>query len=139
MKECLFCKFISRERDCPIIFEDEHTFVMLDKRPATTKGGHSLVIPKKHYDLITDIPDDELAHIAKTIKKLSNALLKDADGVNVLQNNKRPAGQFQPHVHFHIIPRYENDGIKIEVWEERQYGEGEKSKVIERIQNLLKE
>ena len=76
MKDCLFCKFISKEKDCPIIYEDEYTFVVLDARPATTKGGHSLVIPKKHYGLISDVPDDDLAHIAATSKKVCKALLK---------------------------------------------------------------
>ena len=52
MKDCLFCQFIRKEKDSPIIYEDEHTFVMLDARPATAEGGHSLVMPKKHYDLL---------------------------------------------------------------------------------------
>ena len=139
MKDCLFCQFIRKEKKCPVIYEDEHTFVMLDVRPATVQGGHSLVMPKKHYELITEIPDDELAHVAATIKKVSKALLKYADGVNVLQNNKGAAGQFQPHVHFHIIPRYEGDGIQIEVWDEKHYGDGEAEKVVKKIRNLLKD
>jgi len=139
MKDGLFCQFIKKEKESPIIYEDEHTFVMLDARPATAKGGHSLVMPKKHYELLTDMPDKELAHVAATIKKVSKALLKYADGVNVLQNNKRPAGQFQPHVHFHIVPRYKNDGIRIEVWKPHNYTEGEIEKVVKKIQNLLKE
>ena len=89
--------------------------------------------------MITDIPDEELAHLASTIKKVSKALLKQADGVNVLQNNKKAAGQFQPHVHFHIIPRYKGDGIKIEVWDEKHYNDGEKKKIVKRIRNLLKD
>lgn len=136
---CLFCQFIKGEKDRPVVYEDEHTFVMLDARPATTHGGHSLVMPKKHYELITDIPDEELACLAATIKKVSKALLKCADGVNVLQNNKRIAGQFQPHVHFHIIPRYKGDGIQIEVWKERNYKDGEMEDIARRIRKLLKE
>lgn len=136
---CLFCQFIKGEKERPVIYEDEHTFAMLDARPATTHGGHSLVMPKKHYELITDIPDEELACLAATIKKISKALLKYADGVNILQNNKRVAGQFQPHVHFHIIPRYKDDGVKIEVWEERCYKDGEMEKVACKIRNLLKD
>jgi len=137
MSDCLFCQLIKGKKS--MIYEDEHSYVMLDARPATTVGGHSLVMPKKHYELITDIPDDELAHVAATIKKVSKALLKQAEGVNVLQNNKHPAGQCQPHVHFHIIPRYKDDGIKIEIWEQREYKEGEAEEVIKKIQNLLKD
>ena len=64
MTDCIFCKIIKGEVPCPKIYEDEHTFVMLDARPATSKGGHSLVMPKKHYELITDIPDDEPVDLA---------------------------------------------------------------------------
>ena len=139
MSDCLFCQFIAKEKECPIIYEDEHIFIMLDVRPATTPGGHCLVIPKKHYHLITDVPDEDMVHIGKGIKMITKALLKEADGVNVLQNNRHPAGQAQPHVHFHIIPRYKNDNIKIEVWEERHYQDGQAKEVIKRIQNLLKD
>lgn len=139
MDDCIFCKIIKGEVPCPKIYEDKHTFVMLDARPATIKGGHSLVMPKKHYELITEIPDDELAKIASTIKKVSKALLKYADGVNVLQNNKGAAGQCVKHAHFHIIPRFEEDGIKIEVWKTHEYKDGEAEKIVKKIQNLLKD
>lgn len=139
MKDCIFCKFVKKEKKCPMIYEDEHTFVFLDHNPATEQGGHTLVLPKNHYELLTDIPDDELAKVVTTIKKVSKALLGFADGVNVLQNNKKAAGQWVKHVHFHIIPRFKDDGIQIEVWKPHKYKDGQIEEMIKKIQNFLKD
>jgi len=125
MEDCIFCK---------IIYEDKHTYAFLDIRPASEKGGHTLVMPKKHYELITDIPDEEIKHLSLTLKKISSALLKFSQGLNILQNNKKIAGQYIKHIHFHLIPRFENDNITIEKWKANEYKNGE----IEKIQNKIK-
>ena len=138
MNDCIFCKIIAGEILCTKIYEDKDTFVFLDINPATDRGGHTLVLPKKHYELITDVPKKELNSIIKIIKKVSQALLKLYPGLNILQNNKRVAGQVVPHVHFHLIPRYPKDGIKIDYWETHKYGSKEDIKIAKKIARLLK-
>lgn len=136
--DCIFCKIVKGEIPCTKIYEDSKVLVFLDISPATPKGGHTLVLPKKHYELISDIPNEELSALLKIIKKMSKALLKYGQGLNIIQNNKRAAGQFVPHVHFHLIPRFDNDGVLIEKWSTHKYKDGEMDQVAKRIKSLLK-
>jgi len=135
--DCIFCKIAKGEIDHNKIYETEKSVAFLDISPASKKGGHTLVIPREHYELITDIPEDILADMANTMKKISKALLKFGEGLNILQNNKRVAGQFVNHAHFHLIPRFKNDGIEIEKWIPRKYQEGEMEEIREKIKKLL--
>ncbi len=136
--DCIFCKIARKEIPAEIICEDEDVLSFLDIHPANKKGGHILVIPKKHYELITDIPDKELAALMSNVKKISGALMKIAPGLNILQNNKKVAGQFVNHVHFHLIPRHEKDGIVMEKLKVYEYKEGQIRATAEKIRNLLK-
>src|SRR3989344_4316533 len=138
MNDCIFCKICKGEIPCNKIYEDKNTLAFLDINPATDKGGHTLVMPKKHYELITDIPEAELKELVKVIQKISKVLLKLYPGLNIVQNNKRIAGQVIPHLHFHLIPRYDNDGIKIDYWETHKYGPEEDIKLAKKIKTLLK-
>ncbi len=138
MDNCVFCKIINNKIPATKIYEDKDSIVILDVRPASRHGGHVLIIPKKHFELITDIPDNLLKKISIVVKKISGALLNFGEGLNIVQNNKRVAGQAVPHIHFHLIPRFENDGIKIEKWETRKYKPGETEKVASKIKSLLK-
>ena len=84
--------------------------------------------------------DDDAKAVMLAIKKLSNALLKFAEGLNIIQNNKKIAGQFVPHVHFHLIPRFANDNIIIsEKWSKNEYKGNEMKEVASRIKSLLKD
>ena len=138
MKDCVFCKIINNEIPSIKIYEDKDVLAMLDIRPAIKQGGHVLIMPKKHFELITDLPDDLLSKLSLVIKKISKALLKFGEGLNVLQNNKRIAGQAIPHVHFHLIPRFPNDGVMVERWVSVEYKNGEAKKVAAKIKSLLK-
>ena len=137
MGDCIFCKIVKGDIKAAKVYEDKDTVAFLDISPAGKNGGHALVLPKRHYELITDIPDRELASLAKAVKKVSAALLSFSEGVNVLQNNKKAAGQYVMHAHFHIIPRHENDGITIERWTPHEYAPGELEQMQEKIKNLL--
>ncbi|HLD10449.1 MAG TPA: HIT family protein [Candidatus Nanoarchaeia archaeon] len=137
MEECIFCKIIKGEIKAAKIYEDRYTYAFLDIRPASKKGGHTLVLPKNHFELITDIPEIELIALSKTIKKISKALLKFGEGLNILQNNKKVAGQYINHLHFHLIPRFKNDSISIEKWEANEYAKGEIEKLQEKIKLLI--
>ena len=88
-------------------------FAFLDTSPAGVLAGHTQVITKKHYSDITNCPEKDLKALIVAVKKIAIAVKKVscAQGINVLQNNGRVAGQFVSHIHFHIIPRKQDDGI----------------------------
>jgi histidine triad (HIT) family protein len=111
---------------------------ILDIRPATKHGGHLLLMPKKHFELITDLPDDLLNKGSIVIKKISKALLKFGEGLNILQNNKKVAGQAISHIHFHFIPRFTNDNVTVEKWISNKYEDGEAERIAAKIKSLLK-
>ncbi len=139
MSDCLFCKFIKKEIDINPVYEDEKTFAFLDIAPASPKGGHVLVMPKNHYELISEMSDDDAKAVMLAIKKVGAALLKFGEGMNILQNNRKVAGQYIPHVHFHLIPRFQNDGVTVEKWSANKYkSEKEMHDVKDKIRKLLK-
>jgi len=110
--DCIFCKIITGELPSSKVYEDEKIIAFLDIRPANK--GHTLVLPKKHYENIFEISDASLTDVILTVKKIAIAVNKavKCDGINIIQNNNRAAGQIIPHIHFHVIPRFENDSNK---------------------------
>ena len=113
MDSCIFCKTANGEIPSNTIYEDDKFRVILDNGPATK--GHALVLPKKHYANLFEMPEDLLADAAVVAKKVASNI-KDklsCDGLNLVQNNGETAGQTVMHFHLHIIPRYENDGQHI--------------------------
>jgi histidine triad (HIT) family protein len=111
MEDCIFCKIVEGEIPCKLIYEDESTMAMLDINPGAP--GHTLVLPKKHYDTIFDMPQEEICGMFRTVALVSKAIngAIKPDGVNVFQNNRLAAGQIVNHVHVHIFPRFRGDGI----------------------------
>ena len=111
--DCIFCKIIKGEIPCYKIYEDEHTLAFLDI--AKDVDGHTLVIPKKHSNNILDTDDETLTHVMNTVKLISKHYVEKCGfvGINVLNNNGASAEQAVPHLHFHIIPRLENDNIYV--------------------------
>ena len=111
MEECIFCQMA--EGEIEKIYENDNFFSIPDKNPIV--DGHSLIISKKHFGNMLDIPSslgpELLDCIKKTVLKLMEE--KKASGFNVVNNNFESAGQVVKHVHFHIIPRREGDGIKL--------------------------
>jgi histidine triad (HIT) family protein len=106
----IFEKIITDEIPHHKIHEDDDTFVFLDATPCAY--GHTLVIPKKPYKNIYEIPSDVSGKLFQTVQKISVAIKKavECDGINILMNNEPAAGQTVFHSHIHIIPRFENDG-----------------------------
>lgn len=109
---CLFCKIIKGEIPSAQVYEDEHSYTFLDIKPVNP--GHTLLVPKKHFANLYEMPDDVLAELAPIIKKLGIAIKKavSADGINIGMNNDPAAGQLVFHAHIHIMPRYKNDGYE---------------------------
>ncbi|MEK6860850.1 MAG: HIT family protein [Nanoarchaeota archaeon] len=133
MTDCLFCKIIKREIPSDIVYEDDKVIAFLDIHPVNK--GHTLVLPKQHYENLFDVPENILINTMKTVKKIAVALSKYSDGVNVGQNNRMAAGQLVDHIHFHLIPRFNEDGLKH--WPGKKYQEGESKKVADEIKKLL--
>ncbi len=111
--DCIFCKIIKGEIPSHKIYGDEHTFAFLDINPIS--NGHTLVIPKHHHENLLTASEEDTALVAKTVKKIANAVKKtfNADGVNILQANGTAAGQSVFHYHVHVVPRMENDGLHL--------------------------
>jgi len=110
-KNCIFCKIVCKEVDASLIYEDKDAVTFLDIRPVPE--GHTLMIPKMHYETIFDIPEDLLVHLHKITKKIA-IIVKEivkADGISIIQQNGRAANQEIFHLHVHIIPRF--DGKKL--------------------------
>jgi histidine triad (HIT) family protein len=111
---CIFCKIVNGEIPSKKVYEDENVIAILDISQATK--GHTLVIPKKHSDNLLEIDSLEYINVMKAVKivaeKINNSL--KPQGINILNNCGEAAGQTVMHFHVHIIPRYENNDVKIE-------------------------
>jgi histidine triad (HIT) family protein len=104
---CIFCKIVRKQAPISEIYEDEIVTSFLDIRPLNL--GHALVIPKAHYIDIFDVPEKELATVHKVAKIVSFAIKKatGADGISIIQQNGKAAGQDIFHFHVHVVPRFE--------------------------------
>jgi len=108
--ECIFCNIINKKQEAHVIFEDDSHIAIMDKYPI--QPGHSLVMPKLHHEKIIDMSNDEVGELFSRIRSIARAILgiTGADGFNIGQNNGRSANQIIPHVHVHIIPRFQKIG-----------------------------
>lgn len=109
-KDCIFCKIAKKEVSAEIIFEGNNFIAFKDTHPKVP--GHLLVIPKKHFVTLLDIPNKLGNEMLEFIKKVSSKLMDDklGDGFNLVMNNLEVAGQLVMHAHIHILPRKEGDG-----------------------------
>jgi histidine triad (HIT) family protein len=106
----IFTRIINREIPANIIYEDEHTIAFLTIEPITQ--GHTLVVPKKPFVNLLDGDDMALGQMMHVAKKIGQALVAAGlgEGVNLIMNNGKAAGQEVFHAHLHIVPRYPDDG-----------------------------
>ena len=111
--DCLFCKIVAGEIAATIIAEDERTIAFMDISPATR--GHALVIPRAHARDLHEIDTDDLKAVAAAAQRLAARQLErlGAAGVNLLNSNGAAAWQTVFHFHMHVIPRYEDDPLKL--------------------------
>jgi len=101
---CTFCKIVRKEAPASPVYEDDKVIAFLSIQPINI--GHTLVVPKKHYENIYEIPEEEGAHLYKIVKKVAYAVKNavSAEGVRIVQNNGEAAGQVIFHLHVHVIP-----------------------------------
>lgn len=116
MLSCIFCDIITKKREGHFIYEDDDHVAFLDKYPIDK--GHSLMLPKKHHEKITDMDPTSVGNLSSKIPSITRAIMSatGADAFSLAQNNGRAAKQIIPHVHVHIIPRYSDVGA---VWTKR--------------------
>lgn len=112
-KDCIFCKIAKGEIKSEFVMESNNFFAIMDIHPLTK--GHCLVVSKKHFVTLLDIPNTLGNEMLEFSKKVASYLLENkyGDGFNIVMNNLEPAGQLVKHAHIHIIPRKEKDGVKI--------------------------
>lgn len=109
MDNCIFCKIANHEIPGKVLYEDDVCMAFLDL--SQTTDGHTLVIPKKHYDHFLDVDENTLSHMMIVSQKIANQLQKkmNAKGFNIITNMNEVAGQSVKHFHIHIIPRYQKE------------------------------
>lgn len=112
-ENCIFCKIAAGEIPSRTIYEDDSFRVIMDISPAAK--GHAIILPKNHAADIFELPEEDASKILIVAKKVASAMKKalKCDGVNILQNNGEVAGQTVFHLHVHVIPRYQDDQVKI--------------------------
>ena len=112
MTDCIFCKIISGDIPTEKFYEDDTTLAFVDIRPVTR--GHALVIPKKHSANILEADDETMTDLILKVKKIAQAVVKavGASGFTISSNTGEASGQTVFHLHWHILPRFSNDGLK---------------------------
>ena len=137
MNDCVFCKIVAGTIPATKVYENDDVLAFMDIGPIVR--GHVLVIPKVHCNPITATPDDVLAKVIAVVRLVAHAQMDGlgADGINVHQANGAAAGQVVPHVHFHVVPRYANDGHHWN-WTARPYADhAEAAALAARIQAAI--
>ena len=134
--ECLFCKMVAGQIPVTKIYENDDILAFLDIGPIS--DGHTLIIPKRHYEKLDECPPELLAKVASLLGKIAKAVYTamKPDGYNVLCNNGRAAGQVIEHLHFHIIPRRTGDGV-FSRWPSYKYTEGKIEEIAAQIREKL--
>ena len=105
-ENCIFCKIAAGEIPSETVYEDEQFRAILDLGPATP--GHTLILPKEHFQDVTELGDEYAANVLKVAAKIGKAMKAGlgCQGFNLVQNNGEVAGQTVMHFHMHVIPRY---------------------------------
>jgi histidine triad (HIT) family protein len=134
--DCLFCKMVAGQIPVTKIYEDDDILAFLDIGPIS--DGHTLVMPKQHFEKLDNCPSEILGRVGSRIGKIAGAVsaAMNSDGYNVLCNNGRAAGQLIEHLHFHIIARKTGDGL-FDQWPAYKYEQGKIEVIAEEIREKL--
>jgi len=128
---CLFCEVVSGDVRASVVFEDDVSLAFLDHRPLFP--GHCLVVPKEHYETLTDLPLNLVGPFFKNVQLLTAAVQSalDAEGTFVAMNNR--VSQSVPHLHVHIAPRRKKDGLKGFFWPRSKYESETKMTAVQQL------
>ena len=130
MPDCIFCKIVSGELPSNKVYEDDAVLAFFDIHPVNP--GHTLVIPKEHAATIFDMSAHIWGSVQGAVHRVAIALEKgaEADGVNLMMNNREHAGQVVHHAHVHLIPRYKGDGLQL--WPHHSFDTDESSVILKK-------
>jgi len=136
MTDCIFCKIVSNEIPATKVYEDADFVAFLDLHP--TQPGHTLVIPKAHYERFESTPPEVVGKLFQVARAVAPGVVRavEAPGFVVSTNNGPAAGQVIFHTHVHIIPRKSNDGLA--PWGHREYQGNERDEIAKKIRAALK-
>jgi histidine triad (HIT) family protein len=133
---CIFCKIVRSEERAAIVYEDDTSLAFLDRRPLFP--GHCLLVPKSHYETLADLPAALVAPLFLNAQLLERAIEEglQADGTFIAINNK--VSQSVPHLHIHLVPRHQKDGLKGFFWPRQRYkDEAELLRVQEALRSAI--
>jgi histidine triad (HIT) family protein len=133
---CRFCQIIAGDEPGHVVFEDERTLAFLDNRPLFP--GHSLLVPRDHYETLANLPDELIGPLFKSARLLSVAVPKAMrkPGSFVALNNV--VSQSVPHLHVHVVPRKPKDGLRGFFWPRNRYdSEDQMREVAERVRRAV--
>ena len=129
-ENCLFCRIVSGEVPAVVVFEDDDALAFLDHRPLFP--GHTLLVPREHYETLTDLPAKHVGPLFNNAQLLARAVesAMEAEGTFVALNNR--VSQSVPHLHIHVVPRRRKDGLKGFFWPRTKYNTPEEMEVVQK-------
>ncbi|MBW1714676.1 MAG: HIT family protein [Deltaproteobacteria bacterium] len=135
--ECIFCKIIDGEIPAVKVLDEDLVLAFMDINPSSQ--GHLLVVPKQHTENIFEISEGDLAAVTSAVRRCAKAAKEalEAEGVTILQLNGRASDQIVPHLHIHVIPRWENDGLPVSAWEMKPGDMEEIKEIARKVQECL--
>ena len=135
-QQCLFCQIISGKVNAKRVYDDDKVVAVLDINPASL--GHVLLLPREHYQILPEIPDDESAHLFNIAKGISGAVLRafQVQGTTIFVANGVAAGQKATHAMVHIIPRHDGDKAALDI-PEYQINEENMNVIHKRLLDLM--
>lgn len=134
--DCLFCQIVAGERPAHHVLDTEDVVGFLDARPVFK--GHVLLVPRQHYETLSDLPADLLTPLFGAVQQVSGAVLEayDAQGSFVALNNV--ISQSVPHLHVHVVPRRRKDGLRGFFWPRTKYADdAEAAEYAKRLRTVL--
>ncbi len=135
--DCIFCKIVAGQIPSMSVLETKSVLAFMDIGPLAE--AHLLVIPKRHYARLDEMPEQAVRDLTALLPRLASAVVEvtEAEGYNILQNNGQVAGQVVEHVHFHVIPRKQGDGLGYR-WPSGSYEPGRADEIHGRLLLALK-
>jgi histidine triad (HIT) family protein len=133
---CIFCKIVQGQIPSARVLETDQAIALLDIHPVNP--GHTLLVPRSHHAHLGELPEEIAAHAGSLLPRLCRAVrtATGADGLNVIVNNGRSAGQTIDHVHWHVIPRFRDDAVNWP-WPQGAYGGDELGEMRSRIEREM--
>ena len=136
--DCAFCAIVASETEAHVVFEDEVSIAFLDNRPLF--HGHTLLVPRDHYEAIWDLPQELVGPVFANARMLARAVREAMGAQGAFVANNNVVSQSVPHFHVHVVPRNRKDGLRGFFWPRRKYeAEDEATAAAEAIRGAVAE